>query len=675
MRKGTWSLILFAVMLTLMYSLMISASAESTVSEKEPDIWADLEPIREELPDGSIQLSLTLTEEQAEQMSRADLRILQQFYTENGGVENAYVQIWHTPALELNENRTLSVVFPGDAVYAVDDLTGEVLAGPVDCVRMQNGRVFTTVLYSNNEGIGPFGEEPLQTRLYFEMPDELGTLKVESVEDLGADRQITEPMEEYLTGTDYTRTVFWHLDIVPTEEDSEVLALPGWQWDSGYYWGETPQLTGWHLERRKMEAGFDRLRAVFRMVDLQDNNHCTEAIRMFPEMVKEYTGILSAAGTEESLADGTVKLEHFLEEDCVCVTLDLGSLPDGIESLRADRFTVNDTTVLRELNTYSDNGVITFSLNDRKTAGISELNRMGFDLELRNGTYGEERTAYISIELPEPVLLDREGAAPLAEMTSADGLVWRLWGIQQISDSRFRVHYDVTNPAGKAKRISHKAAVIGALYGSTFGSVDIALGQTVVGELILDTEVWAYNGDNETLARNDKILAWLGDSEFSDLKLFYQDEESSYLDKTGYQAVFHWEEPVAYKPSEAAVPETNTILLSQQDQEIRLSEFLVERNPEQETYSAVLGLWLENRSEKDVVIQFDSLFLDGVRISNRTSTTSTWKAPDPIRVPAGTVRYTYFVISLPEGTDTVSRIEFDCFADEIFIGTITAESV
>ncbi len=662
-------ILVFGLMLLCQLCPPAAAERGSGGQTESPDLWENMETKTERMPDGKVRVSLSLTEEQAAQASRIELSFLQRLWLGESGAADSFIQIWKTEGQETQNDRTWSAVFPEEAIYAVDDLTGEVLAGPIDCLPRNDGSFLIYVLYADGDGI--LDENRLFVLYECAGPDESGKLAVLSAEDIDTEQPLERiPDETFFSNTDYSQVLFYHLGIKSGNGETEVLGLPGWQWEDGTSYDAVRQRTGgWHFETRKMTEGLDLVRAVFRITDTQDHRHVSQAVSVFPEMVREYTGTFRSDGSEAEGYEAEVRAEHFLGEDCLLLNLSLSGIPDDIETLKADRFAINDSVLLPDLYEYSEDGMLCFALPHKITAGVEQIQRIGFDLKMGNGNYGEESTVYVNIDFPEPVVFNREGASPLAESEAEDGLLWRVRDIRVREDNKICIDCEVTNPSEKTKSLELEEVIVGGLVCETSRNLEIALGQTVVTSVRVDQSVTAYNSEYHAVSQNPEPLAELGVSGFTELRLRYTDRSGSYSDLSVWEAAFCWGKEIPYETSAPGDATKGITLLSVPKAEIRLGECTLFQDPDHAGRSAALGLWLENRGDARSSFRFEGFTADGERISNRFWLLS-GKAGET-EVPGHAVRYFYILTDLPD--TAVSELSFDCFLDGKYAGTVTVD--
>ena len=645
----------------------------------ETDLWENLVTNRETLPDGNIRFSVTLSEKQAAHFSHADMRILQQQRTEDGTVLNSYAQLWHTPGLTLNADRTLSAVYPGEALYIVDDRSGEELTGPIDFIRRQDGHILVFVTYSEDSDI--LSSEKLNTTYYCLEEEGSKTLKIDYIEELGSGQPLPHLQEEnFFAELNYSYVCFRRLHILPAEDDSEVLGLPGWQWRDGFFWAALPLAGGWHLEIREAKVAPDLLQAVFRVVDSENHNHSSTPVRVFPDLVKEYTGIISVTGPEHLFTATDALMEHFLYEDSLFFKMRLSDLPKeitGSYAIKAARIALNESFLIPRLSASCDKSWIYISLNNLSTASISELHRIGFDLELMESGDGSEHISYVDVVFPTPIPLSLTDPIPIAESKTDDGLIWQLWELRTTRSKQITASISVNNPDGKTKSLGYTEAVIGGMRMETNGALNIALGQTAIDVITLDQEVTVSDSRFHTVAGNQEPLAQLGISGFQELRLFYQDLSASASTRDlVYEVRFCWEDEIPYPPSDSERRVDRSPVFRQQDLEIWLGDHTwfqdLNGNETKGRTSVALALWLENQRNEPCSIRFEGYSVDGVRVSNRAWMSHILTQPIGTEIPAQAVCYVYLPVELPPGVEVAEQVSFDCFLDGRFAGTATA---
>ena len=644
----------------------------------ETDLWANLETNREKLPDGNVRFSVTLSEKQAASFSRADMRILQQQSTEDGTVMNSYIQLWHTPGLTLNADRTISAIYPGEALYIVDDRTGEELTGPIDFIRQRDGHIVLFVTYF--EGSDMPSSEKLNTTYYCLEEEGSKILKTDYVTELDSDRPLPHVQEEsFFTESNYSFVRFRRLPIVPAGDDSEILGLPGWQWRDGLFWVDLPLDGGWHLEIRETEVAPDLLQAVFRVVDSEHHNHGSTPVRVFPELMEEYSGIISIAGPGHFFTATDAIMEHFLYEDSLFFKMRLSDLSEeisGIYTIRATRIALNESFLIPRLTAFYDNGWIYIALNNMTTASIPELCRIGFDLELEDSGGENKQVSYVDVVFPDPILLSHTDRIPIAETKTDDGLIWQLWGLRTARSKQIKASLSVSNPDRNTKSLSYTEAVIGGMRTGANGGMEIALGQTAIDILTLDQEDMVFDHHHHIVAENPEPLAQLGISGFQELRVFYEDFSSASAGNLDlHEARFCWENEIPYPASDVERGVNRSLVFRQQDMEIWLDDYTwfqdMEDGETDGRTSVALALWLENKGNDPCSIRFEGYSADGTRVSNRSWMPGILTQPIGTEVPAQAVRYFYLCIELAPGVKTAEQVSFYCFLDGRFAGMAT----
>lgn len=667
--------------------------------------WPGLQTERSVDPDGSIRFSVTLSEEQAEHFVHADLRVLDQMSSQNLGYSDSYKQIWQTADVRLNEDRTISAVFPGKKICVVDDLTGEVLADRLDFVRTDDEKFifYVYVLFSDENGI--LDDELLAAEYRCAYQPKTDTVTVDSVcarDELTGEYSTRMTLdEEFFRQSDYTTAMFWHDDITPVYRGGELPGLRDWEDNGNIHYIPVSLPRNWHFEIRNIEEPSGLTCAIFQITDAQNTKHCSSLTRVYPELTGEYGASCCVSGDLPELSVTDVSIQSFLDEDGLFLQARLEGLPSDFDHMVMEHVVLNDAVCLPQLSDYAYDNRILLTLKKAMTFDITELRSIAFDLSVRNARY-EEKTAHVVAELPEPILLEREGVHALSTCETDDGLRWRICGVEQSASGELRISCDVQNPGKEDRRLSINDVILGPYDSGFIGSpFDLPAGKTAF--LILDVSQTIVDADNavSVITAVYEPLAQLGADSIETIRLIVEDESARPVDEQemNLEAFAQLGEDALalvrqlYEDTSVWQREEREVSFTLQEP-VPCAPVLPERVPERRTISEGVGfrielgqitpyhdgntdkemlsvvLWLHNNSEEAREFRFDRFSVNGLGVQSDGSD----RSESSFVTRPDTVRLRFLHLTLPESREGAESLSFDVSVDDVFVQRVTVET-
>ena len=627
--------------------------------------WSGLETRRETDADGNIRFSLTLSEEQAANLEHATLILISQEFTENGGLGNSYYKVWETPYLEPDGDRTLSVTYPGKAIFAVDDETGEILAGPLNCSITHDGKLQIVVLYWDYNGIL---DEDLLTLMYScSLPEDVGTLEIDRIcayDELTQDysRRMTLD-EQMLRELDYSSAVFYILNRSKPDAGDELPGYTDWPSDGrSFMYSEVRLPRSWHLEARKIDGEPEALFAAFQLSDTQGLRHSSSLCRAFPESIQDYEAEIDCRGGDLQLQAAA---QAFAGEDCVCLSIDVLDPPAEIYSFEAENVVVNSSLAVAPLRAFSTDGTLFLTLPRGFLPTETEIRSIDFRLSASRSDYRKYCEQSVHLTFPVPVLLKSGPPEPLASALSGDGLLWRIWNVEQKGDDIF-VFYDVTNETKQKRSVSLRELALGPCQMSAYGSAEVNPGMTVFCRDCLSQPVSHYDEGIRRIASVKYPIALLGTKEFDRIRLRYEDRDS--YPRVSSELSFSLAEARPFAPALFEEGLERIPVLSRDPARIELSQWTVYQDSRYKKDAISLGLWFWNNDDSSHSFLLDAFSVNGVRTANNS-----WMKTESFSVLGGSATLRFIEVELPTGVRTPGRVSFTVFLDNEYLADVEFE--
>ncbi len=627
--------------------------------------WSGLETQRRTEPTGEVSFSVTLTDEQAANFEHATLMIVKQLYTINQGLLNDCYEVWETPYLELDENNTLTAVYPKKAVYVVDE-TGKQLAGPVDYRITREGKLQICVLYYDEDGI--LDEDLLNTMLYCNFPKDSNVLTVESIcaydEAAGGYSARMSIDEEYIRQQDYAYAVFYTMEHVLPAKGDELPGFREWPDDDGFVYSEINLPCRWHFEIMEDTEIPETTFATFQITDTQNVVHSSSLSRVYPELVEDYT-FLPAATAGETPLRLEATAERYRDHDSVSVRIDVLDAPSQIYVYSGDKILLNDTVTVESKYLFSTDGTLMLTLTHEELFGLSEIRSLSFVLTTKLSDYSQYSEDVVRLELAEPIRLDNGDAVPLASVSSEDGLEWDIWEIKRADTGSLQFWLTLTNPTSERMDISLTDLVMEGYVGSPYlGSAKLDPGQKTALMMSVSPRVSDFDESFRVITTMREPLAHRGIHSLGSFRLLYQDRtEYPYIP---HEVGFRLAEPFPYEPLLEVTPLLGRELARTEELCVSLEQFTFYREEKYEMDALSLGLWLVNDSEQQHHYRFGDFTVDEVPSENKTW----WESMD-FDVPARSAEYDYLQIELPAGAEQSRTVSFSLLIDDVFLQRIT----
>ena len=628
--------------------------------------WDQLETVRTEEPDGTVRFSTTLSEEQARQFVHADLRLLNQTSTINQGLEYSFHQIWDTAGIALDESRTLTAVFPGQAMYVVDDRTGEDLAGPLDFIRADDNTISVKVFFADENGI--LDEDLFRTEYICQYASETGSVAVKSIrvyDDLTGEYSSRMAVDEdFFLKNDYTQAMFFDTHLIPTYRGGELLGLREWDVSSSVYWSFVSLPRSWHFEVRPIDNRPDLICATFQITDTQNVRHCSSLVRAFPELVKEYPAVcrLPDSGSRHSTAE--VSVQRFLPVDELFLQLQFHDLPEDRQYSKAQHVVLNHSVQMPDLSFFSESESIVLTLAGKDLGCLEELRSVSFDLVINNGVYREEKIWPVTVEFPEPVPLNQGAYHPLAECTAAPDLMWRVWSMEQIVTGAINICCDIQNLSAEERIVDVSRVVMEGYAAFALESFTLPPGGSCVCTLhVYQTESDTTDGGLTVVSTIYEPLALLGIDRIQGIKILYT--EGDWSQREEHQAELLFNEAIPYAP---ILPEhlirSEEIVLGA-DFRIVLAQTTAYRDSKLSQDMLSIALSLQNEGEELKDFYFDRFTVNGSRVPDLRD------QMESLEIAAHTVEFDFLHIMVPDSGVPVTEVGFDVFIDDVFAQSVT----
>lgn len=416
------------------------------LSGAQMESWSGLQPERIVKEDGSIAFRLQLSEGQRACFREATLLVVSRIMQG----EDLYQYIWETDPLEPDSEGVLEAEYPALALYAVDDRSGEILAGPIDYVVNGENRISVPVIYWDRSGI--LDPDQMSVLYTCSRSSDPGVVTMDAVQVFDSMTQTyssrADGSHAYIDGQDYVSAAFVIEERRPDRIGNELSGFEDWKEGNGFYANTIHMPCSWHFEVRPFQ-GEDAAFAAFQITDTQSRHHSSELVRVNPETVTDYRGQVDNATA--SLRDGSITLEclgaelHH-EQAGLTVRLHLHDRERNLFRSVAENMVLNGRYMIRPLSADAGAGedlLITIPLN--RLYGVEELFSLEFDLSLLLPDYSVYGREYVRITFPEPIPTGNTAAAPLAAADTGDGLAWELRDLTELRDGSIRVTYTLTN--------------------------------------------------------------------------------------------------------------------------------------------------------------------------------------------------------------------------------------
>ena len=377
--------------------------------------WSGLETERKTDQDGNLRFSVTLTEDQAALFEHATLMVLKRVVADNQITDQLY-NCWETVYLDMDEDYTISAVFPTQSVYVVDDNTGEVLCGPIDYRITRDRQLQVTVVYYDEQGI--LDPEMLNSMYFCSFPPEGNTLNIETICAYNPDtREYSRRMsvdEELIRESGYSYANFFIFSGVPTWRGDELLGYRDWEQNVGVVWSQIELPRNWHFEIRENEDLPEMRQVSFQITNTQNRTHSSTPIPVHPELIEDYAAEWSQSnGSADRPVEITgVSATKYLNMEWVATELKLDRDRERVRTVYARNLVLNGNIVMEGMAFMEEqDGNLILTLPRDRLLGLSELLSISFDLVIRgNDTYNDV-TDHAEIRFPEPIPLGFDRAS------------------------------------------------------------------------------------------------------------------------------------------------------------------------------------------------------------------------------------------------------------------------
>ena len=612
-----------------------------------------------------VRFSVTLSEEQARQFVHADLRLLNQTSTMNYGLESSFHQIWDSAGITLDENRTLTAVFPGQAMYVVDDNTGEDLAGPIDFIRSDDNTISVYVDFADENGI--IDKDQLRTEYICQYNPEIGSISVESIRVYDElTREYSSRMvldEDFFLENDYTQALFFDSHLKPTYRGGELLGIGEWDRSSSVYWSFVSLPRSWHFEVRKIDTRPDLICATFQITDTQNVKHCSSLIRAFPDLVKECTATCRIPDFKPWHPTAELSVQRFLPEDELFLQLQFHGLPEDRESIEAQHVLLNNSVQMSQLHDFSQNESINLTLAGKTLGSLAELKSLSFDLVIDNGVYHEEKTWPVTVEFPEPVPLNQGTHRPLVECYADPDLMWQVWSMEQIVTGTMNICCDVRNLSTEERIVDISRVVMEGYSTYAWESFTLPPGGSCIFTLHADQTKSDTDSGLNVVSTIYEPLALLGVDYIRGIKILYT--EGDWGQREEHQAELRFEDAILYAP---ILPEhliRREELVQGADFRIGLAQTTAYRDSKEDQDMLSIALLLQNEGEEMRSFYFDRFSVNGMRVPDIRD------QMDSKEIAAQTVDFDFLHVMVPDPATPVTEVSFDVFVDDVFVQSVT----
>ena len=203
---------------------------------------------------GSQRFMVQIPEQQQKTFLSAQFVVLDRLPDSAEGAN--WAVMYSSPALQPAEDGILSWVYSGEGLFAVDDVTGEVLAGPIWNLRSDSGNSFYTVLRPEATAFAPASAVG-DVLCRFEWDERTGWFEKREAMVFDELLQVFTPRQRFSL-SDYPSVLFPNRALRPVYgEDGTILPLDCWQ--EAQTIGPMQEIPndGWHLEYRS--CGFEQM--------------------------------------------------------------------------------------------------------------------------------------------------------------------------------------------------------------------------------------------------------------------------------------------------------------------------------------------------------------------------------------------------------------------------------
>lgn len=624
--------------------------------------WRNMMTEKTSEENGEVRFSMQLSDEQAEHLEHAKLLILQQIVGD-GRLYPGFCRVWESNDVCMGEDNSLTASYSPKAVYIIDDETGEVLNGPIDCRITRDGTCQVCVLYMDENGI--LDEDLLNVMYYFDFSDKSNRLEISKIEvydDVTSSYSARTGIDQsFIDQSLYTEAMFYFQNQLPTYKDGELLGYQDWNAGDSFVSQSVSKPCSWHLEVRENPVNAETLFALFELEDTQSVRHCSDMVRIFQDGVEEYEVTTDITGSPVSL-ELQPSAQYYRDRDMLCVSFRIACDNLYLRGWRADNILLNQERLINGQFSAWANEDLIISLPGKTLLGTGEIQELSFDLHAVGQDYQDPEHYSVQVHFPDSIIRNAGSSEMLASAVSDEGLVWTL---REATRSELTDHvdlyFDVFNPADEQVEIELDAVALERYLAPEYVHLSIPSNRSVSLPLsisLIRADNYSYNWLQGPVYIED-MPGRLGIDCISSIRFFYTDINTS----VRHQAAFGLPEPLPCHCS-GAPAETDIVTLLQ-GSEITLNlETCVtfcDSDDGEGPYVTSLGIWLCNQADYDLTCSFSDAKLDGASIENSWA----FQLLD-YTVPAGTARFVFlhfersietepeavsFHLTTPTGTD------------------------
>ncbi len=631
--------------------------------------WSGLNTVRYLDENGNICFSLKMSEEQLKHFDHATLLVLERVFGSNQ-VLSSYYNIWETDYLQPDENGVLSAVYPGKNVYAVDDKSGETLAGPIDYRITEDGRLQICVILSNDNGM--LDQNLLNTMYYCRVPEKGNRLTIESIcayNDVTHEYSSRMEIDKEMIGEmGYTSGMFYIKDCSPDYKGEELLGYCDWHsTGSNFIYDQISLGHDWHFEVRD-NKGSDLTFVSFQITNTQNRTHSSSLTPVYPELQKELPVQLETPAESGAYAAADIhnlSSVFYTDSNLITLEVELNWAEVGVRSYTAEDIIINGNVIFDKMRFTAWSGEpLVITIPGKKLSGLKELTEIQFTLEKSYQDYGSQKYEPVTVKYEEALMLSEEQNGRSVSSWQDDDLLWKLYGAEaDDAEGVFEIEFDICNSKREPVTVSLKGISVENYYESGYyPSWYIPGGFTM--KCAVQFSLRQISSDSRYNVRTavENVLSALEVSSFQNVGLYYQTDG---MDTLTF-ASFHMQEPIPYLPVGVNNDTLVTELYNRDGIGVRLEKLTVYKDEETGMTVTDLGLWLQNNCATEQYFTLDTFRTNNEAVENHRE-----NAVEALFIPPGMSRFQFIKIESEIPADKLITVGFTVSVSEIAEEAIT----
>ena len=617
--------------------------------------WSSLVTVSGETETGERLFSVQLTEEQAEHFDHATLNVIERIRA-NGNLTDEYQSVWETPYLRLDENNTLTAAFPNQAVFVVDDQSGERLAGPVDFKISRDGKLLVFVIFADEDGI--VDAQQLITMFTCAVSEDSGKVEIESIQPLDEGTQSCSPRmelsENMLDELECSYVIFHIQNRHPNYKGQELLGLRDWDSNGNFIYEMIPMPRKWHFEVRENNVPEELLYVTFQITDTQSITHSSSLCPVGESGIQGFEMI-------GSVEDGGLTIRHpkadiYPESELVAIGMSLQEKDERAARFEAYDFMLNGRIRMESMR-FSCKGEndLVITLTKNRLVGIDKLEKIEFDLDLYSETYEALGKEHVCLVMPEALSLPWANEPGLAYYEDGD-LRWELQAIEQNGIGTLAVLFSAEDQTGKETQIEFTGIALNQFCVWKGSNLRLESNLTVRSEerIYSDPTVMSSTFESETTLTD--ALSNLGIETINRVRFFYRVDSGEEI----RTADFRLRDPVPYQVTKQQTETLHRNLMKENGIRLDLEQIDAYDDYGLNKTIQVLGLWIENQTEETQHVVLDSFRFNGERAYN-----DLYEGKVEAVLPASTCRYVFIQIQADVPEEEIRTAGFTVYIKDL----------